>query len=40
MAGCIQGTAARITEQYLSAYFVHCGSHVLNLCVVSTGTVQ
>ena len=40
MAGRIQGAAARITEQYPSAYYVHCGSHALNLCVVSACTVQ
>ena len=40
MAGRIQGTDARITEQYPSTYYVHYGSHALNLYVVSSCTVQ
>lgn len=35
MAGRISGTAARIKKINKKAVYVHCGSHVLNLCVAT-----
>ena len=40
MAGKCSGAAARIKQQYPNAPYVHCGSHVLNLCVASACTIQ
>ena len=36
MAGKYQGAAARIQRQYPLANYVHCASHRLNLCIVSS----
>ena len=42
MAGKCIGAATKIQEKYPypNAPYVHCGSHVLNLCVASTCTIQ
>ena len=34
MAGATKGVAARISQQYPKACYVHCASHVLNICIV------
>lgn len=34
-AGRVHGAAARILERFPAAHYVHCGSHALNLCIVS-----
>ena len=39
MAGKHRGVAARITQQYPKAKYIHCCSHVLNLCVVAASAV-
>ena len=39
MAGKLSGFAARIQRSFEKALYVHCGSHVLNLCVASSCTV-
>ena len=36
MAGKYQGAAAHIQRQYPLVTYVHCGSHRLNLCIVSS----
>jgi hypothetical protein len=36
MAGKLSGVAARIQCRFEKAIYVHCGSHVLNLCVASS----
>ena len=35
MAGRVQGAAAHILKRFPAAHYVHCGSHALNLCIVS-----
>ena len=35
MAGRLSGAAARIQENYKKALYVHCNSHILNLCVAT-----
>ena len=39
MAGATKGVAARISQQYPKACYVHCASHVLNLCIVQSASV-
>jgi len=39
MAGATKGVAARILCQYPKACYVHCTSHVLNLCIVQTASI-
>ena len=39
MAGVTKGVAARISQQYPKACYVHCASHVLNLCIVKSASV-
>ena len=36
MVGKLSGVAARIQRSHDKAIYVHCGSHVLNLCVASS----
>ncbi|XP_028404035.1 52 kDa repressor of the inhibitor of the protein kinase-like [Dendronephthya gigantea] len=36
MAGKFSGVAARIQRNFDKAIYVHCGSHILNLCVASS----
>ena len=36
MAGCVNGTATLITNEYPQALYLHCASHCLNLAVVKT----
>ena len=36
MAGKLSGVAARIQKNYDKAIYVHCNSHVLNLCIASS----
>ena len=40
MSGKCAGAAARITRQFPKAPYVHCGSHLLNLCVASACGIQ
>ena len=40
MAGKLSGVAARILRQYDKAVNVHCGSHILNLCVASSCKIE
>ena len=40
MAGKCSGAAARLQQQYPNASYVHCGSHVLNLCIASACTIH
>ena len=40
MAGKVSGAAARILRLYPKALYVHCGSHILNLCVASACSMQ
>ena len=35
MAGRLSGAAARIQEDYKKALYVHCNSHILNLCIAT-----
>ena len=35
MAGRISGAAARIQEIYKKALYVHCNSHILNICIAT-----
>jgi len=39
MAGARRGVAARILDKYPKAGFVHCASHVLNLCVLKSASI-
>ena len=39
MAGKCTGAAVQIQREYPKAMFVHCGSHVLNLCVASACSI-
>ena len=39
MAGKLSGVAARIMNDYEKAIYVHCGSHILNLCVASSCSI-
>jgi len=39
MAGVTKGVAARILRQYPKARYVHCASHVLNLCIVQSASI-
>ena len=39
MAGATKGIAARNSQQYPKACYVHCASHVLNLCIVQSASV-
>ena len=39
MAGATKGVAARISQQYPKACYVHCALHVLNLCIVQSASV-
>ncbi|XP_028409249.1 52 kDa repressor of the inhibitor of the protein kinase-like [Dendronephthya gigantea] len=36
MAGKFSGVAARIQRNFDKAIYVHCGSHILNLCIASS----
>ena len=36
MAGCVNGTATLITNEYPQALYLHCASHCLNLAVVKS----
>lgn len=40
MAGKCSGAAVRIQQQFPKANYVHCGSHLLNLCVASACNIQ
>lgn len=40
MAGKFSGVAARIIQAYDKAVYVHCGSHILNLCVASACSID
>ena len=40
MAGKFSGVAARILQSYEKAVYVHCGSHILNLCVASSYQIE
>ena len=40
MAGHTRGVASRILQAYPKAVYVHCNSHVLNLCIMSACEVQ
>ena len=40
LSGKCSGAAARIQEQYRQAPYVHCGSHVLNLCIAAACTIH
>ena len=40
MAGKLSGVAARILQTYEKAVYVHCGSHILNLCVASSCRIE
>lgn len=40
MAGRVSGAAARIQANHKNAIYVHCGSHILNLCVASSCKMQ
>jgi hypothetical protein len=40
MAGKFSGVGARILRSYEKAVYVHCGSHILNLCVVSACSIE
>ena len=40
MAGKCIGAATRIQEKYPKAIYVHCASHILNLCVASSCKIQ
>ena len=40
MAGKVKGVAARIQRCYPRAIYVHCGSHLLNLAVASSCSIQ
>lgn len=40
MAGICSGAAVRIQQQFPKANYVHCGSHLLNLCVASACNIQ
>ena len=40
MAGKLSGVAARILQNYEKAVYVHCGSHILNLCVASACQIE
>ena len=39
MAGKCSGAGVRIQRAYPKAMYVHCGSHILNLCVASACSV-
>ena len=36
MAGCVNGTATLVTNEYPQALYLHCASHCLNLAVVKS----
>ena len=40
MAGRVSGAAARIQANNKNAIYVHCGSHILNLCIASSCQMQ
>ena len=40
MAGRVSGAAARIQANNKNAIYVHCGSHILNLCIASSSQMQ
>ena len=40
MAGRVSGAAARIHANNKNAIYVHCGSHILNLCIASSSQMQ
>ena len=40
MAGKCSGAAARIQRMYPDAPYVHCGAHILNLCVAKACSIQ
>ena len=40
MAGRVSGAAARIQAINKNAIYVHCGSHILNLCIASSCQMQ
>jgi hypothetical protein len=40
MAGKLSGVAARIQKEHKKAIYVHCGSHVLNLCIAASCKLQ
>ena len=40
MAGKCSGAAARIQRRYPDALYVHCGAHILNLCVAKACFIQ
>ena len=40
MSGPCNGAATLVRKQYLKAIYIHCSSHLLNLCVASTYKIQ
>ena len=40
MADRISGTASRIQQMFKSAVYVHCNSHLLNLCIAASCQIQ
>ena len=40
MSGKYRGAAAIIQHDYPKALYVHCVSHVLNLCIVAASSIQ
>jgi len=39
MAGKRKGVAARIMKKYPKAFYIHCASHILNLCIVEATSI-